>query len=90
MDPPAPWTTTSDGKRWRVEVKSKDFLDALDLFREVGEVAEKLDHHPDLHLEGYRNVRIETWSHDAGRVTERDARLAGRVTAILRARGLTT
>ena len=71
-----------------IDVKTEDFLDALDLFEEVGEVAEELEHHPDLHLEEYNKVRIATWSHDAGGLTERDERLARRITQILKERGL--
>src|ERR671926_122489 len=38
------------GERVSIAVKTEDFLDALDLFEEIGEVAEELEHHPDLHL----------------------------------------
>ena len=85
---PPGWSVSQDGTRMGVEVRTKDFLDALDLFRAVGEVAEEMEHHPDLHLEEWNRVRIVTWSHDAGGLTERDERLAERLSALLRARGL--
>ena len=85
---PPGWRVSPDGKRMSVDLQTKDFLDALDLFREVGEVAEELEHHPDLHLEEWNKVRIVTWSHDAGGLTGRDERLAERLSAVLRARGL--
>ena len=85
---PEGWTIEPDGKRMSIRVKTEDFLDALDLFEEVGEVAEELDHHPDLHLEEYNKVKITTWSHDAGGLTERDERLAKRLTGVLKERGL--
>lgn len=75
-----------DGDRMVLQLKAKDFLDALDLFRAVGEVAEELDHHPDLHLEQWNKVRIVTWSHDVGKLTSRDERLAARISDLLRAR----
>lgn len=70
-----------------VSLKTKDFLDALDLFRDIGEAAEELEHHPDLHLEEWNKVRIVTWSHDVGGLTERDERLARRINEVLARRG---
>lgn len=85
---PAGWKVTPDGRRVGVEVRARDFLDALDLFREVGDVAERQEHHPDLHLESYNRVRIESYSHDVGALTERDEDLAAAIQEILRRRGL--
>lgn len=76
-----------EGERMILEIKTKDFLDALDLFQEIGDVAEELEHHPDLHLEKWNHVRIVTWSHDVGKLTERDERLAAKVSTILKERG---
>ncbi len=85
---PDGWKIAPDGKSLVVEVKTKDFLDALDLFQEIGDVAEELEHHPDLHLEKWNHARIVTYSHDVGHLTERDEALAARVTEILRERNL--
>lgn len=85
---PPGWRVSPDGKRMSVEFEAKDFLGALDLFRAVAEVAEELEHHPDLHLEEWNKVRIVTWSHDAGGLTDRDERLAARLSELLKARGL--
>jgi 4a-hydroxytetrahydrobiopterin dehydratase len=88
MKVPEGWRIEPDGKKMSVSVETEDFLDALDLFEEIGEVAEELEHHPDLHLEEYNHVRIVTWSHDAGKLTERDEKLAERLTHVLRERKL--
>jgi 4a-hydroxytetrahydrobiopterin dehydratase len=85
---PQGWRVEPDGKRMSVEVKTKDFLSALDLFEEIGDAAEELEHHPDLHLEQWNHVRIVTYSHDVGRLTERDEALAERITEILKDRKL--
>lgn len=85
---PPGWRVSADGKRMSIETETKDFLDALDLFRAIGEVAEDLEHHPDLHLEEWNKVRVVTWSHDAGGLTTRDEKLALKLTELLRARGL--
>lgn len=85
---PAGWTPDADGKKVGVSVRTKDFLSALRLFQRVGEIAEEMEHHPDLHLEEWNRVRIVTWSHDAGGLTDRDERLARALHHILQDEGL--
>jgi 4a-hydroxytetrahydrobiopterin dehydratase len=55
-----------------------DFAAALAFVNRVGEAAEQLGHHPDIHL-AWGRVDIETWSHDVASVTERDFALAGEI-----------
>jgi len=73
------WKLTPDGQRIRREWRVKDFATALDFFNSVGQIAEQEDHHPDLHLTGYRNVAIELWTHAAGGLTENDFILAAKI-----------
>jgi len=73
------WRLTEDGKRIRREWRVKDFATALDFFTRVGQVAEAEDHHPDLHLTGYRNVAIELSTHVVGGLTENDFILAAKI-----------
>lgn len=87
---PQAWRVSPDGKRVSLDVKTRDFLDALDLFGEIGAVAEELDHHPDLHLEQWNRVRIVSYSHDVGTLSERDQALVARLDDIIRRRGLVT
>ncbi len=55
-----------------------DFAAALAFVNRVGEIAEKQGHHPDLLL-AWGRVDVETWSHDAGGITERDLQLAAAI-----------
>lgn len=73
------WSLTADGKRIGKDWKMKHFQAALDFFNAVGQVAEEEQHHPDLHLEGYRNVRIELWTHAIGGLSENDFILAAKI-----------
>jgi 4a-hydroxytetrahydrobiopterin dehydratase len=73
------WKRTADGQRIRREWRVKDFLAALDFFRCVGDLAEDENHHPDLHLTGYRNVAIEIWTHAIGGLSENDFILAAKI-----------
>jgi 4a-hydroxytetrahydrobiopterin dehydratase len=73
------WKLSADGKRLRREWRMKDFAAALDFFTRVGQVAETEDHHPDLHLTGYRNVVLELSTHAVGGLTENDFILAAKI-----------
>jgi pterin-4a-carbinolamine dehydratase len=42
-------------------------------------VAENEGHHPDFHLQGYRNVWIELWTHAIGGLSENDFILAAKI-----------
>ena len=73
------WTLAADGKRIRRRWAAKDFLIALDFFRRVGRIAQAEDHHPDLHLRGYRNVTIELSTHDLDGLSKNDFIMAARI-----------
>ena len=49
------WRLTHDGQRIRKDWKVKNFLAGMDFFNRCAQVAEDDGHHPDLHIEGYRN-----------------------------------
>ena len=73
------WIIAADGKRIRRKWATKDFLIALDFFNRVGRIAQAEDHHPDLHLRGYRNVTIELSTHDLGGLSENDFIMAAKI-----------
>jgi 4a-hydroxytetrahydrobiopterin dehydratase len=73
------WKLAADGRAIRREWRVKDFASALDFFDRVGRIAEAEDHHPDLHLTGYRNVAIELSTHAVGGLSENDFILAAKI-----------
>jgi 4a-hydroxytetrahydrobiopterin dehydratase len=73
------WQLTHAGKRIRKDWKFKNFVDAMRFLDRVGEVAEADQHHPDLHLESYRMVWIELWTHAIGGLSENDFVLAAKI-----------
>jgi 4a-hydroxytetrahydrobiopterin dehydratase len=73
------WKRSADGQRIRREWRVKDFVTALDFFNRIGQIAEAEDHHPDLHLVGYRNVAVELWTHALNGLSENDFILAARI-----------
>jgi 4a-hydroxytetrahydrobiopterin dehydratase len=73
------WRLTHDGQRIRKDWVVKNFVAGIEFFNAVAELAEAEQHHPDLHLEGYRNVWIEIWTHAIGGLSENDFILAAKI-----------
>ena len=78
------WSFAKGGKAIRRDYLLKDFLAAVDLIRRIAPRAQALDHHPDLHLTGYRKLRVVLRTHDAGGLTLNDFRLAAEIDALAR------
>lgn len=68
------------------EYATGDFAGAVRLLDAVAEVADQLNHHPDVRL-GYGRIAFDLSSHDAGGVTERDVELARRIQSLADAAG---
>jgi len=73
------WWMTHAGERIRKGWVVKNFTAGLQFFDRVGRLAEKEGHHPDLHLEGFRNVWIELSTHAIGGLSDNDFILAAKI-----------
>ena len=73
-----------DGKLLRKTIKCKDFLGAVALIQKIAPIAEAEDHHPDLHLTGYRKLTIELSTHAIGGLSENDFILAAKIDVLLK------
>jgi 4a-hydroxytetrahydrobiopterin dehydratase len=73
------WKLTHDGERIRKDWTVKHFVAGMQFFDAVAKLAEEEQHHPDLHLEGYRNVWIEIYTHAIGGLSENDFILAAKI-----------
>lgn len=51
-----------------------DFNEAIVFVNAIAGLAEKYQHHPDIHIH-YNQVTIETWTHTANGVTPKDHQL---------------
>jgi 4a-hydroxytetrahydrobiopterin dehydratase len=74
---------TRDGVFIRRSVKVGGFGAAADLVRAVADAANAADHHPDVHITGYRNVAFELTTHAAGAITRRDIELAAEIDRLI-------
>ena len=60
----------------------KDFQAAMWFVNRVAEVAEERNHHPDILIHGWNNVRLTLSTHSEGGVTENDHALAAAIDAL--------
>jgi len=63
--------------------KFPDFARALAFVNRVGELAERIGHHPDLYL-AWGKVGVEIWTHKIDGLTESDFIFAAKVDALLK------
>ena len=76
------WTLDPDARRITRSWTVADFLAGIDFFNKVAAIAEEQEHHPDLHLEGYRKVTIALSTHAVKGLTENDFILAARINKV--------
>ncbi len=74
------WSGDAHGLRRTVELPS--FRDAVAAIVAIADVAEEMDHHPDIDLR-WRTLILTLVSHSAGGVTDLDLQLARRIDALL-------
>lgn len=74
------WDGDGDGLRRTVELPS--FRAAVAAIVALADVAEELDHHPDVDLR-WRTLHLTSVTHSVGGVTELDVQLARRIDALL-------
>ena len=81
MDAPDGWEIENGGKAITRTFRFKDFSEAFGFLSRVALHAEKVDHHPEF-TSVWNRVDFRLTSHDAGRVTERDMKLAEAINRI--------
>jgi 4a-hydroxytetrahydrobiopterin dehydratase len=64
--------------------KLPTFPAAIEAVREVAEIAEARNHHPDIDIR-YRNVTFRCSTHSEGGITGKDVELAGEIDRVLAA-----
>jgi 4a-hydroxytetrahydrobiopterin dehydratase len=77
---------TREGDAIVASIEAPDFPAAIAIVGEVAEVAEEMNHHPDIDIR-WRTTRWLLTTHDAGGVTQLDVEQAHRITEIARGHG---
>jgi 4a-hydroxytetrahydrobiopterin dehydratase len=67
-----------DGHHLEREYEFKNFAEALAFTNKVGELAEKIQHHPDIYL-AWGKVKLTLWTHKIDGLSESDFIFAAKV-----------
>jgi 4a-hydroxytetrahydrobiopterin dehydratase len=73
------WELALDGKSIERAFILKNFVACVDLINRIKDIAEDEMHHPDLHLTGYKNLKVVLYTHALGGVTENDLIVAAKI-----------
>ena len=73
------WQLRDDAKLIFREYLMKNFMAAVRLINNIAAIAESENHHPDIHLAGYRKLRVELSTHALGGLSENDFILASKI-----------
>ncbi len=76
------WVVDADGKGIAREFVMKNFLAAVRAIERIAEIAEGEDHHPDIHLTGYRKLKICLTTHALGGLSENDFIVASKINTL--------
>jgi len=60
----------------------KDFREAMAYVNRVADLAEEVNHHPDILVHGWNKVRLTLTTHSEGRVTDNDRMMAERIDSL--------
>lgn len=75
--PASGWTR--DGETLTKTFRRKGWRDAVAFVDRIAIAADELNHHPDIHIERYRNVRVATTTFATGKLSDADLALAQRI-----------
>ncbi len=73
------WSIRDDGKSIAKKWNRKNFVKSLAFCNRIGEIAEAEQHHPDLHITGYRHVEVVLTTHAIQGLSENDFILAAKI-----------
>ena len=65
------------------DLKFENFKSAMEFVNRVAGEAEAMDHHPDILIHGWNNVRLSVMTHSEGGLTEKDFKLAERINGLV-------
>ena len=68
-----------EGETLTKTFRCKGWKSAVAFIDRIAKAADEVDHHPDVHLERYRNVRIVTTTFATGKLSDADVALAKRI-----------
>lgn len=76
------WVVDAEARGIAREFVMKNFLAAVRAIGQNAEIAEAENHHPDIHLTGYRKLKIYLTTHALGGLSENDFIVAAKINAL--------
>eukprot|EP01035_Chromulina_nebulosa_P017839 gene17839-23451_t len=75
---PGIWNLDNENKSINRSFVCKNFKSAIEFINDIAKIADSNDvnHHPDIHLTGYRNVTVNLFTHSVKGLTAFDFKLA--------------
>jgi len=77
------WNMSSDAKSIERAFALKNFVACVNLINKIKDIAEDEMHHPDLHLTGYKNLKVVLYTHAIGGVSENDFIVAAKINEVI-------
>jgi 4a-hydroxytetrahydrobiopterin dehydratase len=77
------WDLNDSTKQISRQIKAKNFIEAIKLINKIADIAESENHHPDLHLTGYKNLRIDLSTHAIKGLSENDFIVAAKINQLI-------
>lgn len=77
------WELSENAKWVSRSVVCKNFVEVMGTVNQIAEIAESDGHHPDLHITGYRKLKIDLTTHAIGGLSENDFILAAKIDEVL-------
>ena len=73
-----------NGKQLEREFQFKNFKIALEFVNNVGKIAEKEGHHPDLFLFSWNKVKVTLYTHAIGGLSKNDFIVAAKIDSLMK------
>ncbi len=73
------WELSHDIKVISKSWNCKNFEKAIRFVNKIAELAEREQHHPDIHVTGYRHVKIDLTTHAIGGLSKNDFIIAAKI-----------
>ncbi|MCC9658331.1 4a-hydroxytetrahydrobiopterin dehydratase [Rhodopirellula halodulae] len=77
------WELNDNGTTIRRRLNTGNFVKAVSLIQSIADLAEAEQHHPDLHLTGYRHLEVVLTTHAIGGLSENDFILAAKIDTVV-------
>ncbi len=73
------WVLAQDGRSIECGFTLKNFVACVNFINKIKDIAEDEMHHPDLHLTGYKHLKVVLYTHALGGITENDLIVAAKI-----------